>query len=85
LEAFVKSSYEYRSDFAVRHRSEALQQAVVELIRAKGGNLEYDLEERLYATMDEELLRKLIITLGPASPEDVTVILHRDLPSFLGA
>lgn len=84
LEAFVRSKYQYRSEFAVRHRSEAIQDAVVELVRSKAGSVPSDLQDRIYAA-DEELLLKLIATIGAASADDVLRILERDVPPVFGA
>jgi hypothetical protein len=80
LEAFVKTKYQYRSEFAVRHRSEAIQDALIELVRSKVGTLEPYLQDRIYAT-DELQALKLIGAVGPASADETLTILERELPS----
>ena len=80
LEAFVKTKYQYRSEFAVRHRSEAIQDALIELVRSKVGSIEPYLQDRIYAT-DEEQALKLIVAVGAATADEMLAILERDLPS----
>jgi hypothetical protein len=83
LEAFVKTRFQYRSEFAVRHRSEAVQDMVIELIRAKGASLPSDLQDRIYAT-NEESLHKLIGAIASATPDETLAIIERDLPPVFG-
>lgn len=83
LEAFVRTKYKYQSDFAVRHRSEALQDAVVKLVCSKVGDLPAFLQDRIYAT-DEDRLLELIVRLGPATADEALHILEHELPPVYG-
>jgi len=83
LEAFVRTKYKYQSDFAVRHRVEGIQDAVVKLVCSKVGDLPAFLQDRIYAT-DEDRLLELIVRLGPATAEEALHILEHELPPVYG-